>query len=52
MTNYPFYAGHATGPTHFIGICDECRTVKTFTTSRARELWETYHPHDDEEGDQ
>lgn len=31
--------------THYVGICDVCRTVKTFTSERARELWEKYHPH-------
>lgn len=37
-------------PTHYIGICDECGTAKTFTTARARDLWQQHHPHDDEEG--
>jgi len=34
-------------PTHFMAICDECRTVKTFTSAKARELWEANHPHVD-----
>jgi len=34
-------------PTHFMAICDECRTVKSFTSAKARELWERNHPHVD-----
>ncbi|WP_166462060.1 hypothetical protein [Mycobacterium paragordonae] len=37
-------------PTHYIGICDECQSVKSFPTERARDLWERHHPHDDEVG--
>jgi hypothetical protein len=35
----------ATLPTHYVAICDECRTVKSFSTEHARELWEKHHPH-------
>lgn len=33
-------------PTHYVAICDECRTVKTFGSERERELWEKFHTHD------
>jgi hypothetical protein len=35
------------GTTHYIGFCPECHAAKTFTTARSRELWESYHPHDE-----
>jgi hypothetical protein len=37
-------------PTHFVGFCDECRTVKSFTSERARDLWSRHHAHDDGDG--
>lgn len=35
-------------PDHFLGICDECQQAKTFTTERARDLWERHHPHQED----
>lgn len=35
-------------PTHFMGICDECRSVKVFATAKAREQWEKFHPHQED----
>jgi hypothetical protein len=48
MTN-PTYSTE--GQTSFPSYCVECHAFKRFTTARARELWEQFHPHDDEEGD-
>lgn len=38
------------GPDLILGLCDECRQVKTFGTERERELWQKYHAHDDGDG--
>jgi hypothetical protein len=35
------------GGDYFTAVCDECRTIKSFTSARARELWENNHPHVD-----
>jgi hypothetical protein len=35
----------AEAPTHYLGICDECRNIKTFTSAHARDLWMNHHPH-------
>ena len=29
----------------FYGMCDECASVKSFTNERDRDLWEKFHPH-------
>jgi hypothetical protein len=34
-------------PTHFIGVCDNCRTVKAFDSEQDRDLWMRHHPHGD-----
>ncbi len=36
-----------TGP-HYIGFCHECQSTKTFNSERARDLWQQYHPHNQE----
>lgn len=33
---------------NFIGICDACCSVKVFNTDRERELWERFHPHQED----
>jgi hypothetical protein len=32
--------------TLFIGICGDCGAIKEFTSARARDLWEKFHPHE------
>lgn len=27
-------------------VCDECRSIRVFTTERQRDLWEKHHTHD------
>lgn len=36
-------------PTYYMGFCDVCRSVKTFMDARKRDLWETFHPHEEGE---
>lgn len=31
----------------YIGMCDECYSVKSFDTQAQRDLWEKYHAHDE-----
>lgn len=35
-------------PAHYIGFCDECRQAKTFSSERERELWQKFHPHEED----
>ena len=32
-------------PTVFVGFCDECRSVKCFSSDESRKGWEKFHPH-------
>lgn len=32
--------------TWHIAVCDECCQVKQFTTERARDQWQKFHPHE------
>lgn len=36
------------GMTHYLGMCDVCRSVKTFDSARSRDLWEKFHPHEED----
>ena len=36
-------------PDLFLGVCDECRQAKSFSTERDRELWQKFHPHDEDD---
>jgi hypothetical protein len=31
-------------PSYFLGICDVCTSIKTFSEARTRDQWESHHP--------
>ena len=35
--------------THYVGICDHCREIHSFTTAQVRDEYEDGHPHGKDE---